>query len=67
MIEQLLASLDEELKHSEREKAPFFSTFLLTCSFEEVSVSCSLRRNEEGPFGTVSFTLFLQSISSKDL
>jgi len=31
-------------------KAPFFAMFLLTCSFEEVSASCRLKRTEEGPF-----------------
>jgi len=31
-------------------KAPFFAMFLLTCSFEEASASCRLKRTEEVPF-----------------
>jgi hypothetical protein len=31
-------------------KAPFLATFLITCSFAEVSASCGLKRTEEGPF-----------------
>jgi hypothetical protein len=31
-------------------KADFFAMFLHTCSFEEVSASCRLKRTEEGPF-----------------
>jgi hypothetical protein len=31
-------------------KVLFFAMFVLTCSFEEVSALCRLKRTEEGPF-----------------
>jgi hypothetical protein len=43
-------------------KAPFFAMFLLTCSFEEVSASCRLKRTEEGP--SEEFLLISSDIQS---